>query len=89
MAAKREPVVEPGARTLHLGDTGSDVRVAQKALGVKVTGTYDEDTEAAVKRLQRLRGVPQQGTLGPATWPYVLAPPEVELVVQPAPGDAS
>lgn len=74
MARAKEPTYAPGERTLHLGDTGPDVKAVQSALGVKVTGTFDEDTVEAVKRLQRLRGLPQQGSLGPATWPYLLTP---------------
>ncbi len=72
MARAKEPTYAPGERTLHPDDTGSDVKAAQAALGVKQTGVFDEDTAAAVKRLQRLHGVPQQGTVGPATWPLLL-----------------
>jgi peptidoglycan hydrolase-like protein with peptidoglycan-binding domain len=68
-----EETAEAGYRTLHRCDTGPDVAVLQERLGVDATGKFDAATERAVKRLQRLRGLPQQGTVGPATWPYVLA----------------
>jgi murein L,D-transpeptidase YcbB/YkuD len=84
MAKKTEPAYVPGERTLHPDDTGPDVKAAQAALGVKQTGTFDLDTTEAVKRLQRLRGIPQQGVLGPATWAWLLeSAPAVQLVVSP------
>lgn len=80
--ARAKETFAPGERTLHPGDTGPDVKAVQAALGVKVTGEFDDATVESVKRLQRLRGLPQQGTLGPATWPYVLEG-QVEIVTSP------
>lgn len=86
MARAKLPLHAAGDRTLHPGDRGTDVQAVQEALGLPATGEFDEDTEAAVKRLQRLRGLPQQGIVGPATWPFLLEqdvtvyePPPVQL----------
>lgn len=76
---EEEPAPEVGYRTLHPGDEGPDVAELQRLLELvdedgHGSGKFDKKTEAAVKRYQRMRGLPQQGTVGPATWAYLLAP---------------
>lgn len=70
---------ELGSRALRLGDEGPDVAHVQELLDTldsagEASGTYDEATEAAVKRYQRLRGLPQDGVVDEDTWALLLAP---------------
>jgi Transglycosylase-like domain/Putative peptidoglycan binding domain len=53
--------------SLQLGSTGSAVKAVQRRLHVSVTGYYGRQTEAAVKRFQRKRGLKADGIVGPAT----------------------
>jgi peptidoglycan hydrolase-like protein with peptidoglycan-binding domain len=46
---------------------GKDVSAVQKALGVTVSGTYDEQTEQAVRHFQRTHKLAVDGTVGPDT----------------------
>ena len=61
-----------GARVLHLGMTGSDVRQLQRRLTragyqVTVTGRFNRRTRSAVIRLQRARGLTPDGIAGQRT----------------------
>lgn len=53
--------------SLQLGSTGSAVKAVQRKLHVSVTGYYGRQTQAAVKRFQRRRGLEADGVVGPAT----------------------
>jgi len=59
--------------TLRSGDTGADVRILQYTLyelkfyDGKITGTYDEKTENAVRDFQDVNGIEIDGTAGPET----------------------
>jgi hypothetical protein len=53
--------------TLRLGSTGSAVKAVQRRLKVSATGYYGRQTEAAVKRFQRQRGLKADGIVGAAT----------------------
>ena len=53
--------------SLKVGSTGSAVKAVQRKLHVSVTGYYGRQTEAAVKRFQRRRGLEADGIVGPAT----------------------
>ncbi|MBC8569326.1 peptidoglycan-binding protein [Zongyangia hominis] len=75
--------IYPG-RNLSLGMTGDDVQALQRFLvvisqndpaisPVTVTGTFDSATEAAVREIQRERGLPVNGVVGPLTWARVVA----------------
>jgi hypothetical protein len=55
------------AQSLQVGSTGSAVKAVQRKLHVSVTGYYGRQTEAAVKRFQRRRGLKADGVVGPAT----------------------
>jgi hypothetical protein len=55
------------ARTLQLGSTGSSVKAVQRRLRVPATGYFGRQTEAAVERFQRRRGLNADGVVGPAT----------------------
>ncbi|MFI0485487.1 peptidoglycan-binding protein [Actinomadura sp. 9N215] len=63
---------------LNKGDTGEHVQSLQGLLQarshpeVKMTGTFDAATEAAVKAVQRWGGVDADGVVGPKTWPVLL-----------------
>lgn len=49
------------------GSTGPEVREVQKAIGVPITGIYDEETTARVRGLQILYGLPMtDGVVGDA-----------------------
>ena len=68
-----------GTRTiLHKGDTGSDVKEMQgylKTIGydyVEVNGTFDDNTERAVKDIQKKNGLDVDGIAGEFTWRAVI-----------------
>jgi hypothetical protein len=65
-----------------------EVRELQGALNnegfsVDVDGLFGRDTEAAVKRLQRERGLDDDGVVGPLTWAALLGtePPDLETTI--------
>jgi peptidoglycan hydrolase-like protein with peptidoglycan-binding domain len=67
-----QAAVKLGDRTLHAGDTGSDVKSLQKSLtkvGIKVTadGEYGATTKTAVKRFQKWAGLEISGSVGAHT----------------------
>ncbi len=47
-------------------------RLVQKAVGVTVDGKFGKDTEAAVKKWQKLMGLVADGCVGPDTWKKIL-----------------
>jgi peptidoglycan hydrolase-like protein with peptidoglycan-binding domain len=51
-----------------LGSTGTAVRQAQQALGVRETGTFDTDTRDRVKAYQSAHDLPRTGALDQPTW---------------------
>lgn len=53
--------------SLKLGSTGPVVKAVQRRLRVSQTGYYGRQTQAAVKRFQRSRGLEADGIVGPAT----------------------
>ncbi|MFB9904023.1 peptidoglycan recognition protein family protein [Allokutzneria oryzae] len=67
-------------RLVQPGDTGERVLVAQylfRAMGeakVQATGVYDEELDAAVRRLEAKHGIPSSGLVGAETWPLIVAP---------------
>jgi hypothetical protein len=64
---------EAGSRDLKKGATGDDVKALQRLLGgLVVDGKFGPVTETAVKRYQRLRGIAQDGVVGPITWGHLL-----------------
>jgi peptidoglycan hydrolase-like protein with peptidoglycan-binding domain len=62
-----EPTIAPGA-------VGKSVRRLQRALrrtpnlGLSVNGTFDSQTETAVKQFQESAGLVADGIVGPSTW---------------------
>jgi peptidoglycan hydrolase-like protein with peptidoglycan-binding domain len=64
----------PGQPTISLGATGDVVRRLQRALrrtpnlGLTVNGTFDSQTETAVKQFQESAGLVVDGVVGPLTW---------------------
>jgi peptidoglycan hydrolase-like protein with peptidoglycan-binding domain len=65
--------------TIRRGSTGNPVRRAQKRLTLAgydtggVDGIFGAGTEAAVRRLQRDRGLTVDGIVGPRTWDEINA----------------
>ena len=65
--------------TIRRGSTGNPVRRAQKRLSLAgydtggVDGIFGAGTEAAVRRLQRDRGLTVDGIVGPRTWDEINA----------------
>jgi murein L,D-transpeptidase YcbB/YkuD len=64
---------EPRRPTISLGDTGPDVELLQRFLGVVGPadpgfGVYGPKTEAAVVRYQKMQGLTPDGVVGAATW---------------------
>ncbi len=78
-----EGAVQPFAGVvLRPGDTGDQVTLLQEYLRgisaempniptVDVTGTFDEQTAAAVRALQELYGLPANGQVGALTWTLI------------------
>ncbi|MDD3165107.1 MAG: peptidoglycan-binding protein, partial [Oscillospiraceae bacterium] len=75
--------IYPG-KFLALGQSGTDVESLQKFLlqaaqaepalpKVEVTGTYDAQTAAAIRAVQEMEGLPQNGVTGPLTWDAVVS----------------
>jgi hypothetical protein len=68
-----KPAVAAPTATLKPGDTGTQVKVLQRALAAlgfstgKPDGDYGPATEAAVKRFQGSAGLKADGVVGPAT----------------------
>ena len=54
--------------TLRRGATGDMVKLVQTKVGVPATGSFDANTEAAVRRFQRDHGLVPDGIVGPRTW---------------------
>src|SRR4051794_40166066 len=56
------------SKSLSLGSTGSAVKQLQRKLHVQpVSGYFGQETQRAVKRFQRRRGLKADGIAGPAT----------------------
>lgn len=59
-------------------NTGEEVKTVQLLLNamhygdLEVDGIFGDETEAAVKRFQKSRGLEQDGIVGPDTWRYLL-----------------
>jgi peptidoglycan hydrolase-like protein with peptidoglycan-binding domain len=53
--------------TLSAGDTGRQVELLQRALGIAVDGIYGPETEGAVEKFQASRGLTVDGIAGPET----------------------
>jgi peptidoglycan hydrolase-like protein with peptidoglycan-binding domain len=63
---------EPATTTEHIvvlqsGSQGRQVKLLQKALGIKADGVFGPETEAAVRSFQSSRGLPVDGVFGPKT----------------------
>jgi Putative peptidoglycan binding domain len=71
--ASQKPAVPAPTTTLKPGDTGSGVKVLQRALASlghstgKIDGDYGPATESAVKAFQTASGLKADGVVGPAT----------------------
>jgi len=71
--ASTTPTTEAPAQTLSPGDTGSQVKVLQRALAAlgfspgKPDGDYGPSTQVAVERFQVAKGLAEDGVVGPAT----------------------
>lgn len=57
-----------GKPTVRRGGRGDDVRLIQNAVKVMEDGKFGPNTEAAVRRFQRLNNLVPDGIVGPATW---------------------
>ncbi len=62
-----------GRRTLQRDDVGDDVADLQRRLNdagcpCQVDGHFGEETEAAVRQFQQMRGLHDDGIVGPLTW---------------------
>jgi len=72
-SAQTTPTVEAPSQTLSPGDTGSQVKVLQRALAAlgfspgKPDGDYGPTTQSAVERFQASKGLAQDGVVGPKT----------------------
>jgi peptidoglycan hydrolase-like protein with peptidoglycan-binding domain len=63
------PAVDADNRpTLRRGAKGDLVQLVQTKVGIPATGSFDANTEAAVRRFQRDHGLVPDGIVGPRTW---------------------
>jgi N-acetyl-anhydromuramyl-L-alanine amidase AmpD len=74
------PSVIPGVDsdnrpTLRRGARGDLLKLVQKKVGVPTTGTFDANTEAAVRQFQRDHGLVPDGIVGPRTWATLMLMP--------------
>ena len=51
------------SRPLSLGDTGADVFALRVVLDIPASWEFDEETEAAIRRLQSKNGITPDGVL--------------------------
>jgi hypothetical protein len=65
----------PGRPTLRRGSKGELVLKLQALLAVNADGDFGGKTEAAVRALQRARGIVPDGIVGPKTWALLDARP--------------
>lgn len=64
----------PGSRDISRWCVGSDVALIQRFLGVGETSKFGPVTESAVKRYQKMRGLPVTGEVDTDnTWPPILS----------------
>jgi cell wall-associated NlpC family hydrolase len=61
------------SRTLRYGMWGPDVERLQIALGVTADGAFRMPTLRAVRRFERRRGIPLDGTVSPRVWQLIAA----------------
>jgi hypothetical protein len=62
------PGADPGpAAAIKPGDDGKDVKMLQRALGIRADGEYGGRTRRAVRRYQRKNDLKADGVAGPAT----------------------
>jgi peptidoglycan hydrolase-like protein with peptidoglycan-binding domain len=73
LAAVAAMTYKAGSRTLIKGMSGADVQVMQKKIGIKVDGLFGSDTEAALKKWQKAKGLTADGMCGKLTWAKILA----------------
>ena len=65
--AKSEPSKRSANVTLGIGDSGSDVKAMQEALGISADGVFGPGTKRAVKAFQKKCGLTPDGVAGPKT----------------------
>jgi GH24 family phage-related lysozyme (muramidase) len=53
---------------LEVGSKGEDVAFVQRFLGIPDDGIFGEQTKEAVIKYQQMRGLTQDGIVGPVTW---------------------
>lgn len=70
--------------TISMGATGSDVTDVQRILGVAQSGTFDFNTEMAVKAFQTARGIGANGVVAGQTWAALLGETYVDPAAQAA-----
>jgi hypothetical protein len=90
------PLTDPGWPALGKGAKGDQVVVVQQHLAgsnpaVAVSGTFDSQTDGALRAFQTARGLPATGTTDAATWQALLAatPVAVDWTVRAAPARAA
>ena len=65
----------PPLEVLELGSTGARVEKWQRALGIEVTGVFDENTVTHTKYWQRTQGIAADGRVTETSW-YRMFPDE-------------
>ena len=77
----------PG-RPLELGDSGSNVIIWQRALGIQADGYFGSATLSATKAWQYRNGVTADGVVGASSWLKMFPGAEVTEDASPDPGES-
>lgn len=80
------PTLTPPTKTLRRGDKGEEVKTVQQRLTEmgyytgKITGTYNEETEKAIKTFQKKSQLSVDGVCGPVTRTVLFGPNAIYAV---------
>ena len=89
--ATPSPTPEIPSKTLHSGDTGSDVKILQKRLKAlkyyvgTVDGKMDKETVNALKKFQKAHGLTDDGVAGQATYAILFSDAALPKGTTPTP----
>lgn len=68
LSQTQKPAPGPGLGTISLGAHGLAVRALQRALGIKIDGSFGPDTDKALRAFQSSHGLREDGIAGDNTW---------------------
>lgn len=66
-------------KTIKIGDVGSEVKLLQELLEIKIDGIFGPITESHVKDFQSIHNLTADGIVGPVTWEVLLMNHDTDL----------